>query len=305
MNQIVHFLKYLIIVQLRILLIIGMLTVAVEVRAQKPLVPVINQQEQHLFHSTTNEKSYNLAVSLPPHYSPSDSVKYSVLYLLDGSFSFPIAHAARTLLDMFGEIEEVIIVGIGDEWKQSYSPWISSRWTDYTPSADPASDSNPAFLNLFNLEEGALLSGGGPVFLDMIQNEIIPFIEGKYKTTQDRGIAGHSFGGLFAGYCLLSKTDLFSRFGINSPSFWWNKDEILALEQHYSQQNKDLNAKVFISVGSMEGTSMVPKMLAFSDSVRSRNYEGLKLTSHIFEDETHNSVVAASISRTLRVLYGK
>lgn len=62
MNQIVHFLKYLIIVQLRILLIIGMLTVAVEVRAQKPLVPVINQQEQHLFHSTTNEKSYNLAV---------------------------------------------------------------------------------------------------------------------------------------------------------------------------------------------------------------------------------------------------
>ncbi|EOZ96613.1 putative esterase [Indibacter alkaliphilus LW1] len=285
--------------------IIFIITVSFEVTAQKPPVPVINQQEQHLFHSTTNGKSYHLAVSLPPNYSATDSSQYPVLYLLDGSFSFPIAHAARTLLDMFGEIEKVIIVGIGDEWEQSYSPWISSRWTDYTPSADPASDSNPAFLNLFDLREGALLSGGGPVFLDMIQNEIIPFIDGQYKTNQDRGIAGHSFGGLFAGYCLLKASNTFSRFGIKSPSFWWNKDEIFALEQLYSQQNQDLNAKVFISVGSKEGTSMVPKMKAFTDSLHNRNYQGLKLTSHIFEDETHNSVVAASISRTIRVLYGK
>jgi predicted alpha/beta superfamily hydrolase len=285
--------------------IIFIITISFEATAQKELVPVINQQEQHLFHSTTNGKSYHLTVSLPPHYSPADSVKYPVLYLLDGSFSFPIAHAARTLLDMFGEIEGVIIVGIGDEWEQSYSPWISSRWTDYTPSADPASDSNPAFLNLFDLKEGALLSGGAPVFLDMIQNEIIPFIDGQYKTTQDRGIAGHSFGGLFAGYCLLKATDSFSRFGINSPSFWWNKDEIFALEHLYYQQNQDLNAKVFISVGSKEGTSMVPKMNAFTDSLQNRNYKSLKFTSIIFEDETHNSVVAASISRTLRVLYGK
>jgi predicted alpha/beta superfamily hydrolase len=285
--------------------IIFIITVSFEATAQKELVPVINQQEQHLFHSTTNGKSYHLAVSLPPHYSPVDSLKYPVLYLLDGSFSFPIAHAARTLLDIFGEIEELIIVGIGDEWELSYSPWMSSRWTDYTPSADPTSDFNPAFLNLFNLEEGALLSGGGPVFLDMIKNEIIPFIDGKYKTTQDRGIAGHSFGGLFAGYCLLSTTDLFSRFGINSPSFWWNKDEILALEQLYAQQNEDLKAKVFVSVGSKEGTRMVPKMIAFTDSLQSRSYKNLELTSHVFENETHNSVIAASISRTLRVLYGK
>jgi predicted alpha/beta superfamily hydrolase len=285
--------------------IIFIITVSFEAMAQKGLVPVINQQEKHLFHSTTNGKSYHLAVSLPSHYSPADSVKYPVLYHLDGSFSFPIAHAARTFLDMFGEIEGVIIVGIGDEWEHSYSPWISSRWTDYTPSADPASDSNPAFLNVFDLTEGALVSGGAPVFLDMIQNEIIPFINGQYRTTLDIGISGHSFGGLFAGYCLLKATDVFSRFGINSPSFWWNKDEILALEQLYAQQNEDLKAKVFVSVGSKEGTRMVPKMIAFTDSLQSRSYKNLKLTSHVFENETHNSVIAASISRTLRVLYGK
>jgi hypothetical protein len=40
--------------------IIFIITVSFEATAQKGLVPVINQQEQHLFHSTTNGKSYHL-----------------------------------------------------------------------------------------------------------------------------------------------------------------------------------------------------------------------------------------------------
>jgi predicted alpha/beta superfamily hydrolase len=293
------------IVPFRILLIIGMLTVANEVMAQKVKVPAINQQEKHLLNSTSNGKTYPLFVSLPKHYDASDSIRYPILLLLDGSFSFPIAHATRTLLDMFGEIEDVIIVGIGDEWERSYEPWMTNRWEDYTPSSDPKSDTNPAYLQYFDLPAGSLVSGGGAVFLDVIRTEIIPFIDSHYHTGGDRGISGHSFGGLFAANCLLTVSNLFSRFGILSPSFWWNSDEIFDLEKSFSTKNSTLEAKVFMSVGSLEGQSMVPKMLAFSDSLHSRNYQGLNLTTHIFEDETHNSVVAASISRTIRVLYGK
>jgi hypothetical protein len=64
-----------------------------------------------------------------------------------------------------------------------------------------------------------------------------------------------------------------------------------------------LNAKVFITVGSLEG-DMVTLMTSFADSLKLRNYEGLILTEHIFEDETHFSVWTASLSRGLRVLYG-
>ncbi len=127
----------------------------------------------------------------------------------------------------------------------------------------------------------------------------------QYKTNDDRGISGHSLGGLFAGYCLLKANDIFQRFGINSPSFWWNNKEIFNVEKSFSQKNTALSAKVFMSVGSQEGNSMTPVMAAFADSLRSRNYTGLKLTSHMFEDENHMSVVPAMISRTLRVLYGK
>ena len=54
---------------------------------------------------------------------------------------------------------------------------------------------------------------------------------------------------------------------------------------------------------SREGQSMVPKMTAFADSLKSYNYIGLTFTSQVFEDEGHFSVVPASISRTLRTLY--
>jgi len=49
--------------------------------------------------------------------------------------------------------------------------------------------------------------------LNVLRNEIIPFIDKKYKTTTDCGISGQSFGGLFAGYCLFSAPDLFNRLG--------------------------------------------------------------------------------------------
>lgn len=49
---------------------------------------------------------------------------------------------------------------------------------------------------------------------------------------------------------------------------------------------------------------MTPVMAAFADTLKSRNYKGLNLTTHVFDEETYGSVVSAMISRKLRVLYG-
>ena len=147
-------------------------------------------------------------------------------------------------------------------------------------------------------------SGGAADFLKVIRTEIIPLIEKQYRINGDRGIAGHSFGGLFATYCLFSASDIFNRFGINSPSYWWNDKHMFKVEKSFAAQHQTLEARVFMSVGSLEGRSMTPVMTDFADSLKSRNYKGLKLTTHVFEDENHMSVVPAMISRTLRVLYG-
>lgn len=288
----------------RILFSILMLCIVSTSFAQTNEIPVINQKQEHVLKSKINGTNYHLSVSLPMHYAKTDTTHYPVLYMLDGAIAFPVAHAARTAMDMFGELEDVIIVTIEYEWNQSISPWMTGRWKDYTPSKDEKMDANPEYLNGFGLKAGDLISGGAPVYLKVIKKEIIPFIDKNYKTTEERGIYGHSFGGLFATYCLLTEPGLFQRYGINSPSLWWNNKEMFKLEKSVSEKNNPLNAKIFMSAGGNEGKMMIGAMTSFADSLRN-DFKGLNIITHVFEDEDHMSVMPANISRTLKVLYGK
>lgn len=272
--------------------------------AQTSSIPVINQKQEHVLKSKIDGTTYYLSVSLPMHYSKTDTTHYPVFYILDGGITFPVAHAARTAMDAFGELEDVIIVSIEYDWNQSLSPWMTGRWKDFTPSKDEKMDSNPGYLNGFGLKPGDLSSGGAPTYLEVIKKEIIPLIDKNYKTNNDRGIYGHSLGGLFATYCLLTEPGLFQRYGINSPSLWWNKKEMFKLEKSVSEKNNFLHAKIFMSVGGNEGKMMVEVMNSFADSLRN-DFKDIEITSHVFEDEDHMSVMPANISRTLKVLYGK
>jgi hypothetical protein len=255
----------------------------------------------HIVKSSVNKKSYQLYVSLPKNYSATDTIHYPVLYVLDGKFSFPSFSSIREVLDLAREIKDVIIVAIGDS-SQSESDWQVSRYTDYTPSHVGQMDTVWSYI--LKIAVGTLKSGGSPSFLATIRKDIIPFIDTHYKATNDRGISGHSLGGLFAGYCLLTAPDLFTRYGINSPALWWNDKEMLSLENSFAKKHKALDAKIFISVGALEGEAMVSPITAFANSLKTHSYKGLTLTSQIFDDETHVSVASASNSRTLRVLYG-
>lgn len=151
-------------------------------------------------------------------------------------------------------------------------------------------------------------SGGASKFLECLKTEIIPFVEKNYKTSNDRGIAGHSLGGLLSAYCFINSDGYFKRFGINSPSFWWSNEKLLnqAVTQINNNKTWDIpSTKVYISVGEKESAGVVPTMLKFSKLLEWRSYENVQLTYQIFHFETHLSVMNANMSRTLSVLYGK
>ena len=153
-----------------------------------------------------------------------------------------------------------------------------------------------------------MTSGGAQKFLACIKNEISPLIEKHYKVNQDRGIAGHSLGGLFSAYCLINSDGYFTRFGINSPSLWWAKEFFLdqAVLQFTNSKTWDIPpTKVFISVGEKEDATMIPTMVTFSQYLQDANYENIDLNWQIFEHESHLTVMPSSMSRTLTVLYSK
>jgi predicted alpha/beta superfamily hydrolase len=96
-------------------------------------------------------------------------------------------------MDFGGELEQVIIVGIGSGLDGA--SWYVNRTYDYTTSKDTASDRKDE--KELGFPDGTLQSGGAEKFLQCMTKEIIPYVEAHYKTNRDRGIAGHSLGGLF------------------------------------------------------------------------------------------------------------
>jgi len=289
-------------IQLAVPLLLGIIFNSKSAAQARP-VPTINQQTKHEIKSKINGHVYPVFVSLPKNYSKKDTVHYPVFYILDGNSGFPVAHATRQMLDLVGALEDVIIVGIGYEWDRSFQPWFTNRWNDLTPTADGKADTSQQYLGALNLPNGSLKSGGTERFIAILKTEILPFIQMEYKTTEDRGIYGHSLGGLFAAYCLFKEPEMFRRYAISSPSVWWDNRKILDIEKSFSSYSKELNAQVFLSVGSLEGDMMVSGMNALSDALKVHNYNGLSLTTAVFDGETHFSVFASSVTRAIRVLY--
>lgn len=252
--------------------------------------------DQHELKSNVTNKKYHLFVSLPQNYSASDTTRYCVLYVLDGNNGFPLAVSMHRLMSLYGEVSELIIVGIGYP-AEFYSETITPRWYDYTPTNSAATDS------IYASQRGMeLRSGGGAEFLQLISKQIIPFIESNYRTNKDRGLWGHSFGGLFAAYAFFEEPSLFDRYGLSSPSLWWDNGELFKREATYANNHDDLPVDIYITSGSEE-KQLVPLMKKFTDVLKSRNYENISIDSKVFENENHLSVIPAALSRGMRTLY--
>ncbi|MEE9430958.1 MAG: alpha/beta hydrolase-fold protein [Melioribacteraceae bacterium] len=262
-------------------------------------------EPDHTITSKVLEKEFELFISFPKNYTTKDTINYPVLYVLDGKFTFRAFKGAQQYLSIDGTIEDVIIVGIN-----SNKGGQNGRYNDYTISSDTILDRK--MDDYYGLSKGAFKSGGAEKFLESIKTEIVPFVDKNYKTNSNRGISGHSLGGLFTTYCFLNSDGYFTRFGIHSPALSWNNDELLnqAVTEFKNKYDNKIEwdlppTKVFISVGESEGSAMVPAVLKLSAYLKDLNSDKIDLEWYMFENEKHFSVISASLSRTLSVLYGK
>jgi predicted alpha/beta superfamily hydrolase len=263
------------------------------------------RKPDHTITSTITGKEYLLEISFPKSYSTKDTISYPVLYAVDGKdLTVPSLRAAQKFMMNSKEYEQVIIVGISSAIDRS--SWKIDRAQDYTPSIDTLAQKK--IETSLKLPGGSLVIGEAAKFLDCIKTEIIPFIDKSYKTNSDRGIAGHSLGGLFTAYCLVNSDGYFTRFGISSPTLTWDNEKLL--NQAVTKFNKNEawelpSTKVFISVGGEDYPNYLYCFVKFYSTLERRDYQNVHLQWQVFEKESHMSVIPASMSRILSVLYGK
>jgi len=101
---------------------------------------------------------------------------------------------------------------------------------------------------MWNIKSPGLISGGGETFYSIIKKEIIPLIESKFSTTNERGISGHSLSGLYVAHILFKNDGIFTKFGINSPSFSFWDNDIMNAESNFAKNNSKLNVNVFFQL---------------------------------------------------------
>jgi predicted alpha/beta superfamily hydrolase len=220
-------------------------------------------------------RTYKLYVATPPGYGRPENAErlYPVIYLNDGEVFFLAASGAPLLSYYNRLLEETIVVGIS--FAAGEDP-LASRQRDLTPFVD-ASFANP--------------TGGAADYLAVIKEKVIPLIESAYRTDPGRRtLAGHSFGGTFGAYVLLTDPALFANYIIVSPALWLAGHATAGLESVYAGAHDALPARVYMAVGDLEGPKgglktldMVNDEIAFAARLRSRNYKDFELRDEVID----------------------
>lgn len=249
----------------------------------------LSYTERYLLESEIIGDTFTINIALPKSFDPHK--RYPVAYLTDANTFFGMVAETFWLLQFGKEIPEIILVGIGypDDKKH-----LTLRNRDLTPT--PYDQPIPA--------------GNAEMFLDFIISELKPFVQSNYPIQEDDNcLIGDSLGGLFALYTLFNKPAEFQRYIIGSPSIYWDNSIIWEHELKFSESNDTLTAKVFLSAGQLEAVrepgfaGMLSNTAKMVEQLNSREYKEFTLNYHLFSDETHLSVIPATFSKGLRVVY--
>lgn len=260
---------------------IVLLAMAMSAAAQSPAPGVtLDDTERRSLTSGKIGQKYDLLVSLPPGYADSRQA-YPVLYVLDG-WHFPLMAFLQDNNENSGRMRPVIIVNVS----QGMGPEVKDRRArDFTPTR---SSHEPA-------------SGGAAAFLDFLEHEIIPFVDRTYRTQPgDRGLLGHSYGGLFAIYCMEQRPGLFQRIVAASPSLGWD-DRMLLTAARTRLRSLPSHLRLDLSVGddgdNTDDTTAFVKLL---DQLKPA---GLEYRFTVYPGQNHNSVRLVSLPAGLYWVY--
>jgi uncharacterized protein len=246
-------------------------------------------------------RRYPVWVALPADYANSLR-RYPVVFVTDGGYAFPLVRSIRNLVvNNDDSLEDFILVGLPPEVGQTSK---ASRSRDYTPS-------NPLLGPRSRGSYSAALYGEAAAYRDFIADRVFPLVAREYRADMSRTVlAGHSLGGLFGSYVLLTRPSMFSHYILSSPSLWFHERRIDAIEREYAARHTDLPANVRLYIGRYEQPGdnarynrtkdMVGDTRAFERMLEARGYPGLRIDHEVLADEDHVTAFPVAVSRGLR-----
>jgi predicted alpha/beta superfamily hydrolase len=225
---------------------------------------------------------FPLYVRLPPSYRGT-AYRYPVVYLLDGQWNQHHTGGTALMLERHGLIPECIIVGFD-------SP---DRWRYFTPTVMDdlwASKRYPG-----------MTTGDGAVLADVIEREVVPFVEQRYRTASHRTIAGSSLGGLMSAWLLLTRPEPWEAFILSTPALWWNRGEWV---DHADGRIRKISGKkaVWLDHGS-EGGRHARAVRRFRKLFLEQAPQRLRFHYRHFKRDDHGIIILLGFNHALRFIF--
>lgn len=222
-----------------------------------------------------------LNVYVPSGYYENRAKKYPVIYLLDGSKNEDFIHISGIV--QFGSfswinmIPESIVVGIGNV----------DRKRDFTSPSQNELD-----------QKEFPTSGKSGEFIAFLEEELQPFIDAKFRTTEVKTIIGQSLGGLLATEILFKKPKLFDNYIIVSPSLWWDNEKLLDEQPTLYNSNKS----IYIA-GGKEGDVMERTAKELFGKLNKNKKQNTNLFYEYFEDKTHGDALHIAVYNAFETIF--
>ena len=252
--------------------------------------------------SKTLDEYREFWVKLPENYDFNNDQEYPVVYLLDG---ISLQNSLETVYDNYWGhyLPNMILVGISNR---------TNRTRDLTTSK-------------VNMRRGSSFkkeSGGAENFTEFIENELIPYIDNKYRSLGHRTLIGHSYAGLFTINMLINHKHLFQNYIAIDPSLDWDNQKLLmeAKEKLTSESYK--GKSLFVSLAaeqlhiwdeevtmenimndSSEFTLFARSIIEFSNYTKSQKKNGLNFSWKVYNEDLHGTVPLPSIRDGLIFLF--
>lgn len=248
--------------------LLACLAVVPAIAQDLPRVQIPDTEERRL-QSDIMDYEYGVYVTLPSGYEDNPDRMYPTLYIIDGNQYFVYSSEPYGSLVWSNLVKEHMTVSV------AYLPEQGNKRRRDFQTGERAAD-----------------------FIRFFREELIPFVESHYRTSkEDRTLFGHSLGGQFTLYTLLTATDTFDNYIVSAPAV---NDDILALEEQYASTHDDMQAGVFLASGEHDHLTVGARK--FVDQFEQREYPGLAFDYLYTRNGYHGTVQPSAYIEGLRFL---
>jgi predicted alpha/beta superfamily hydrolase len=228
-------------------------------------------------HSDILDEERSLFISLPTDYHRSDN-RYPTLFTLDAERYFESTVTLVRFLSEYGHMPPMIVVGVPNTDR-------SRDFSHRTMEGDPKT--------------------GADRFLAFLGDELIPYIDGRYRTMPYRVIKGWCATGIFSIYTLFTRPELFDAYFAASPYLVNDATFMFDLVGDYPKDGFTSPRFLYMSVGGRDRPDTKTEAPKFAKLFERKSFDHLDWHFSRLPIEDHMTIDFKTFHLGLETMYSE